>query len=579
MHELDAASNNKVEAMRDLIEKAALGTPGRHRVYILDEVHMLTPAAEAALLKTLEEPPSHVVFVLATTDPQKVRDTIRSRTQHLRFHLLPADELVEHVRWVAADAGLDVDEAAIEAAVAQGGGSARDTLSALELIANTGGDAGDALSFDELMEALIDRDAGRALTAMAHAVNAGHEPRPLAEAFVRHLRDGFLSLLAPELVQRSSPQVDALAAQAQRLGPAALVRAIERLGEILVELRHAPRPARARRGRARAADQRADGRHGRRHRPAGRPGQPRWSRRSPTAQAAAPAAPKDPATGRTELGGRARPGCRRRHRRRRPRPAPPAPESAPARRRRRALATWAPSGTSCDRRLRGIAKAVFAAVELDGVTGDTATFAAPNAAHRAKCDDVRADVEAAWRAATGHARTGRGDHQGRPGAAIRARHRRRPDDDDRPRRPRRRRSGQRAHHARPAGRGLPRLAARRAGRVSVASAYSPPVQTLIDELGRLPGIGPKSAQRIAFHLLKIPADDVARLSTAINEAKARVRFCARCFNVTDTELCSFCTRRSARRDASCAWSRSRATSSPSSAPASSTAATTSCSGR
>ena len=75
----------------------------------------------------------------------------------------------------------------------------------------------------------------------------------------------------------------------------------------------------------------------------------------------------------------------------------------------------------------------------------------------------------------------------------------------------------------------------------MTGVYSPPVQALIDELGRLPGIGPKSAQRIAFHLLKIPDDDVARLATAISEAKARVRFCQRCFNVTDTELCAFCT--------------------------------------
>jgi recombination protein RecR len=75
----------------------------------------------------------------------------------------------------------------------------------------------------------------------------------------------------------------------------------------------------------------------------------------------------------------------------------------------------------------------------------------------------------------------------------------------------------------------------------LTGVYSPPVQALIDELGRLPGIGPKSAQRIAFHLLKIPDDDVARLATAITEAKARVRFCQRCFNVTDTELCAFCT--------------------------------------
>ena len=71
----------------------------------------------------------------------------------------------------------------------------------------------------------------------------------------------------------------------------------------------------------------------------------------------------------------------------------------------------------------------------------------------------------------------------------------------------------------------------------MANAYSPPVQTLIDELGRLPGIGPRSAQRIAFHLLKIPADDVRRLATAISDAKAKVRFCERCFNVTDDTLC------------------------------------------
>ena len=86
--ELDAASNNGVESIRDLIERSSLGNPGRHRVFILDEVHMLSKPAEAALLKTLEEPPPHVVFVLATTDPQKVSETIRSRTQQIgRAHV------------------------------------------------------------------------------------------------------------------------------------------------------------------------------------------------------------------------------------------------------------------------------------------------------------------------------------------------------------------------------------------------------------------------------------------------------------------------------------------------------------
>ncbi len=242
VHELDAASNNGVEAMRDLIEKASLGTPGRHKVYILDEVHMLSKGAEAALLKTLEEPPPHVVFVLATTDPQKVSATIRSRVQHLEFHLLPMDELEQHVRWVAADAGLTISDDAFQVVLAQGGGSARDTLSALELVAASGGEAPDTVSYDEFLEAFIAADPGMALSALAHAVQQGRDSRTLAQDIVRHLRDCFLSLMAPELVQLPDAQAARIADQAQRLGPAAIVRAMERLGAMLVEMRHAPDP-------------------------------------------------------------------------------------------------------------------------------------------------------------------------------------------------------------------------------------------------------------------------------------------------------------------------------------------------
>lgn len=242
VHELDAASNNGVEAMRDLIEKASLGTPGRHKVYILDEVHMLSKGAEAALLKTLEEPPPHVVFVLATTDPQKVSATIRSRVQHLEFHLLPMDELEAHIRWVAADAGLVVSEDAFQAVLSQGGGSARDTLSALELVAASGGEAPDTFSYDEFIEAFINHDPGQALAALAYAVQQGRDPRVLAQEIVRHLRDCFLSLMAPELVQLPDLQAARVSDQAQRLGAAAIVRSMERLGEMLVEMRHAPDP-------------------------------------------------------------------------------------------------------------------------------------------------------------------------------------------------------------------------------------------------------------------------------------------------------------------------------------------------
>ena len=242
VHELDAASNNGVDAMRDLIEKASLGTPGRHKVYILDEVHMLSKAAEAALLKTLEEPPPHVVFVLATTDPQKVSETIRSRTQHLQFHLLPMDVMEQHIRWLAGDAGIELSDEALQSVLRQGGGSARDTVSALELVASGGGEPLETTPLDEFIEAFIEHDPGRALTVVALAVQQGRDPRTLTDDIVRHLRDCFLSLMAPELVQLPVQRAEEVSALAQRMGAAAAVRAMERLGEMLVEMRHAPDP-------------------------------------------------------------------------------------------------------------------------------------------------------------------------------------------------------------------------------------------------------------------------------------------------------------------------------------------------
>ena len=238
--ELDAASNNGVDNMRDLIERAALGNPGRHRVFILDEVHMLSKPAEAALLKTLEEPPDHVVFVLATTDPQKVSETIRSRTQHLQFHLLPLQQLKEHVRWVVADAKLVVSEEAIERVVQLGAGSVRDTLSALELVVASGGDVEQQISLDEFIESFIDHDPGRALAAVSSAVQFGADPRALTEDIVRHLRDAFLSLMAPDLVQLPKERAEVVGDQARRMGATSVVRAIEILGDVLIEIRHAP---------------------------------------------------------------------------------------------------------------------------------------------------------------------------------------------------------------------------------------------------------------------------------------------------------------------------------------------------
>ena len=238
--ELDAASNNGVQEIRDIIEAAALTSPGRHRVFILDEVHMLTRAAEAALLKTLEEPPAQVVFVLATTDPQKVSETIRSRVQHLQFHLLPIDELEKYVRFVIEKAELDVDDEGIAHVLRQGGGSARDTLSALELVAAGGGEPEDAQHTEEIVKAIVDRNHGEALAAVARAMQQGRDAHTYAEDIVRLMRNCFLSVMSPELVQLPQSRMAELTGYARDLGVQRIVRIMEVLGSTMVEMRHAP---------------------------------------------------------------------------------------------------------------------------------------------------------------------------------------------------------------------------------------------------------------------------------------------------------------------------------------------------
>lgn len=238
--ELDAASHNGVQEIRDIIDAAALTSPGRHRVFILDEVHMLTKAAEAALLKTLEEPPEQVVFVLATTDPQKVSETIRSRVQHLQFHLLPMDELEKYVRFVATSAELDVTDDDIAMVLRQGGGSARDTLSALELVAAGGGEPEDAVYTEEIIQAIIDKDHGAALAAVARAMQQGRDAHTYAQDVVRVMRDCFLTLMSPELVMLPAARVEELTQYARALGAQRIVRVMETLGSTMVEMRHAP---------------------------------------------------------------------------------------------------------------------------------------------------------------------------------------------------------------------------------------------------------------------------------------------------------------------------------------------------
>ena len=240
--ELDAASNNGVEAIRDLIERSVVGSPGRTKVYILDEVHMLSTAASNALLKTLEEPPEQVCFVLATTDPHKVLPTIRSRTQHFEFSLLTATELEDYVRWVVADAGLTVDDDAVSWVVRQGRGSARDTLSALDQVVAAGGVIVRAEPVEQLYQAVSDKDPGAAIAAVADALAQGHDPRVLGDAFLTSLRDCFLVSLGVEVPHLVDADQGYLADWAQRLGTATITRTMESVGAALVEMRQAADP-------------------------------------------------------------------------------------------------------------------------------------------------------------------------------------------------------------------------------------------------------------------------------------------------------------------------------------------------
>ena len=195
VHELDAASNNGVDAMRDLVSRAALGTPGRWKVYIVDEVHMLSAPASNALLKTLEEPPGHVIFVLATTDPQKVLPTIRSRAQHFEFRLLPTELIAEHLRWVADDAKLDLSPADLDRVARRGHGSARDALSVLDQVAAAGGLEDEAEAADEVIgtfttsDPLLVDEAPREIPHCAGMLR--HEDRLALALDLKRMMDAF----------------------------------------------------------------------------------------------------------------------------------------------------------------------------------------------------------------------------------------------------------------------------------------------------------------------------------------------------------------------------------------------------
>ena len=238
--ELDAASNNGVDDIREITAGAWHGTPGRWKVYIFDEVHQLSKAASAALLKTLEEPPQHVVFVLATTDPHTVPPTIRSRTQHLEFRLLGGDTLSTLLHDVGGAAGLDADEATIDAAVRLGRGSARDALSALDQLIATGSINEARPQFDPLFHALATGDAIEALRTLSTLTSEGWDPEQLAESFAGEVRQVFLLQVAPEVADAVDVDRERLGEWGTQLGLARTVRILETVGRTMREMKSAP---------------------------------------------------------------------------------------------------------------------------------------------------------------------------------------------------------------------------------------------------------------------------------------------------------------------------------------------------
>ena len=237
--ELDAASNNGIENIRDITSGAWHGTPGRWKVYIFDEVHQLSKAASSALLKTLEEPPPHVIFVLATTDPHKVLPTIRSRAQHLEFRLLSADVLRSLLHEVSTAAGLSVDDATINAAVRLAHGSARDALSALDQLLATGSIDAAQPEFEGLFDALRSGSAALAFQSLAQLAREGWDPEQLAENFASELRQAFLLQVAPDVADVVGDDRERLANWGRDLGLPKTVRALETIGRSLREMHSA----------------------------------------------------------------------------------------------------------------------------------------------------------------------------------------------------------------------------------------------------------------------------------------------------------------------------------------------------
>lgn len=239
--EIDAATHTGVDDVRDLRDKIAFSPgEGQYKVYIIDEVHRFTGNAFDALLKTLEEPPPHAIFILATTEIDKVPQTIKSRCLPFEFRLYSVLEVADRLQTIAESEGLHIERAALELVARQGTGSMRDSISLLDQIVS---DPDEVITLDiverilgtaslgavkELVAALVDEDAGRGLHVIAHAVDSGSDPRQFGEQVVEHLRAVLLTQTASaDLVEASAEDRSLFQDQAVLIGRGRLLTAIK----------------------------------------------------------------------------------------------------------------------------------------------------------------------------------------------------------------------------------------------------------------------------------------------------------------------------------------------------------------
>ena len=260
--ELDAATHGLVDDARDLRDKAFFApVNSRYKIYIIDEAHQLGPGAANALLKVVEEPPPHVIFIFATTEPDKLISTIRSRTHHYPFRLVPPGILAAHLEKVCNSEGVKVAKGVIPLVVRASGGSVRDALSVLGQLLAGAGDQGvsydiaiqllgftDGALLDDAVDALAARDGATLFKTVDRVIESGHDPRRFAADFLERLRDLMIVDALPEggasaiLREVSDDQLQRMRNQAQNIGSAGLSRAADIAAEGLTQMRGATAP-------------------------------------------------------------------------------------------------------------------------------------------------------------------------------------------------------------------------------------------------------------------------------------------------------------------------------------------------